>query len=183
MTWLYFTPSDISKPCITTADACSMLMRTASPLKDTSYVVVDKLWSNPAFLFPLTLHFSPIPLRVEFLVSLFQANLLTLGCSALCLHPMSICHNTVSTSVWFNSLVDHSKQCITESLHPHVSTPSPPSSLPPPCCFTTSKVRLITILRGDKWLREGCSLLWNPSHGFQQRVDIFIIYFHPTHGL
>lgn len=139
MTWLYFTPSGISKPYITTADACSMLMCTASPLKHTSYIVIDRLWSNPTLLIPLTLHFSPIPLRVEFLISLYQANLLTVGCCASCLHPMSQCHSTVSTSVWFSSLADNSKQCIIESLHPHVYPIGP---------FISSSTKLFQNIKG-----------------------------------
>lgn len=57
-----------------------------------------------------------------------------------------------------------------------------PSSLPPPCCFRTSKVRLIIILPGNKWLREARASLLNPCRSFQQRIDV-AIYDHPTYGL
>lgn len=96
-------------------------------------------------------------------------------------HSPQYSFNILCHSIQFSSLAWHSKQCITKSLHPY-ATPSvpPPPSLPPPCCLETSKVRLITILRRDKWQREVCSLLWNHHHGFQHRVHI-VMRFHPTH--
>lgn len=57
-----------------------------------------------------------------------------------------------------------------------------PSSLLPPCCFRTSKVRLIIILPGNKWLREARASSLNLCCSFQQRIDV-AIYIHPTYGL
>lgn len=122
---------------------------------------------------------SPPPTPETFCISLalliFQ-QWAVVHCACMLCHSPQYSFNILCDSIQFASLAQHTKQCITKSLHPHAAPPATPSSFPPPCCFKTSKVRLITILRGDKWLREVCSLLWNPCHGLQQRLDIVIFF-------
>lgn len=137
------------------------------------------------FLFPLTVS-APSLWELSRFIRPSVGNVSAASCCARCSRAVSLfpqcSSNILRGSVQFASLARHSKERITESLHPRVTPPAVPSSLPPPCCFKTSKVRLITNLRGDGWLREVCSLLWNHPHGFQRRVHT-VMYFHPTHGL
>lgn len=78
-------------------------------------------------------------------------------------HSPQYSFDILCDSIQFASLARHSKQCITKSLHPRAAPTAAPASLPPPCCFKTSKVRLITILSGDKWLREVWLFVMKPS--------------------